>query len=69
MGYRFYRCQDCSWRGKEQAKKKKDRFSGKVSLWKVLGLYALAMVIIVYAVFVIVDAGDTPPVQENQQLR
>jgi len=26
MGYRFYRCQACNWRGKERKKKEKEPF-------------------------------------------
>jgi len=62
MGYRFFRCQDCNWRGKERTKKKKEKFSTKVSLWKILGLYLLAAVIILFVVFVVIGVGgSTPP--------
>ena len=61
MGYHFYRCQECNWRGKESAQKKREKFSTKVSIWKVLGLYILAAVIILFVVFVIVGVGGSNP--------
>ena len=61
MGYRFYRCQACNWRGKERKKRRRNPFSSKVSLWKVLFLYGLAAVIILFVVFYVVGVGGSTP--------
>lgn len=57
LGYRFYRCQQCGWRDKVKIKKK----SAKLKIWQVLGIYALAALILLFIVFVVVGVGNTTP--------
>jgi hypothetical protein len=59
LSYRFYRCQDCDWRGKERQKKKVDKFDTKLNLWKLFFIYSLATVLMLIVVFVmILGIGD-----------
>ena len=62
LGFRFYRCQECSWRGMERPVKKINKYSGKKSIWVILGIYALAIFLVLYIVFVVIGVGGTPPI-------
>ena len=62
LGFRFYRCQVCNWRGMRQSTKTPSQFTGKKSIWFTLGIYALAIVLILILVFVVIGVGsDAPP--------
>ncbi len=55
LGYRFYRCQDCDWRGKEKLIKKPA--STKMSLWKVIALYVLVAFVVLFVAIEIFGVG------------
>lgn len=48
LGYRFYRCQQCNWRGGERFEKK---VFAKLSGWMNFALYGLALMLVVFMVF------------------
>jgi len=62
LGFRIYRCQECSWRGMERTVKKINKYSGKKSIWIILGIYAMAIFLVLYIVFVVIGVGGTPPI-------
>lgn len=59
LGYHFYRCKECNWRGRGRAEN--NAVASKVSLRKRVGLYVLAALIILFIVFVVIGTGDTAP--------
>jgi hypothetical protein len=61
LGYRFYRCQQCNWRGKAKSRTKK-KLNAKISIWKLLAIYTFAALLILFIVFVLIGVGgSTPP--------
>ncbi len=55
LGYRFYRCLQCGWRGKEKQTKKP--VSSKMSIWKILGIYALVAFVVLFVAIEVVGVG------------
>ena len=48
LGYRFYRCQQCNWRGMLRPEKTKNKYSGKKNIWLVLGMDALILFLVLF---------------------
>jgi hypothetical protein len=61
MGFRFYRCQECNWRGMERPVKKINKYSGKKSIWVIMGIYAMAIFLVLYIVFIVIGVGGISP--------
>jgi hypothetical protein len=61
LGYRYYRCQQCNWRGKAKASRKSDKFAARISPWKIIAIYALAIVLVFFIVFVVIGVGSSAP--------
>lgn len=58
LDYRFFRCQQCDWRGKGKVKKK----VAKLKWWQTLAIYAAAIAILLFILFGVIGVGDvTPP--------
>lgn len=66
LGYHFYRCLQCDWRGKGKPGNKSDKLNSMAGRWKVMAIYASAVMLVLLLVFVVIGVGDTalpPPPQ------
>jgi hypothetical protein len=67
LGFCFFRCPQCDWRGKQHSERKLNKYSGKKSIWVVFGVYALAILLVLFIVFVVIGVGDAPPAPPTAQ--
>lgn len=63
LGFHFYRCSECNWRGKKRPKKIINKYSGKKSIWVVLGIYVLAVLLVLFIVFFVIGVGGSNSTQ------
>jgi hypothetical protein len=60
LGYHYYRCQQCNWRGKGKPGKKP--LASKISIWKRMAVYLFSIALVLFIVFVVIGVGgSTPP--------
>lgn len=62
MSARYYRCLDCGWRGMRfSSRKPTSRYASKASKRVEVGLFVLAIIVVLLIAIHLASGGDAPP--------
>lgn len=65
LGYRFYLCQTCGWRGKGKPLKKSA--STKMSVWKIIVMSVLVVLVVLFVAIEIFDVGVSADIATDSE--